>query len=277
MAKYDITSTMLTEAVSAYYKNDFTTMLNCLHSKVTFLFTGKNHLIEGREQLEAIIEKNTQSLEQQKIKYEILEMSCKSYTIRPYSCYSILQMEIRAHLPNGRMSQVNQRIVVYWQLFQRLQYAKNDYREGWFAMQVHASIAADSLLEVINKEKRPENILHGAVNTIESEPIIEDPYEVRDQTKKLRYISKKQMKRILGNGPYSIIILADGSQMKIHKKLDDFETELSPYGFVRIHKSHLVNSLYVKSISSYRMGMTDGTVLPVAKVRYRDVKAQFGK
>ena len=178
---------------------------------------------------------------------------------------------------DGRMSQVNQRIVVYWQLFQRLQYAKNDYREGWFAMQVHASIAADSLLEVINKEKRPENILHGAVNTIESEPIIEDPYEVRDQTKKLRYISKKQMKRILGNGPYSIIILADGSQMKIHKKLDDFETELSPYGFVRIHKSHLVNSLYVKSISSYRMGMTDGTVLPVAKVRYRDVKAQFGK
>lgn len=84
-------------------------------------------------------------------------------------------MEIRAHLSDETISQVNQRIVVYWQDYKQLQYAKEDYRKGWFVMSVHVSVAADSLREVVNHHQAPEGILHGALNIIEKEPIIEDP------------------------------------------------------------------------------------------------------
>lgn len=82
MAKYDITSEMLIQAVKAYYKNDFDTMLNWMHPNVTFLFTGKNQFVEGRKQLKALIEQHGRAIEARPVTYEILGISkcrgCKS-------------------------------------------------------------------------------------------------------------------------------------------------------------------------------------------------------
>lgn len=61
----------------------------------------------------------------------------------------------------------------------------------------------------------------------------------------------------------------------LYRKLDELETELSPYGFVRVHRSFLVNMRYVERISSYILRLTTGMELSVPKSRYPFVKREY--
>lgn len=58
----------------------------------------------------------------------------------------------------------------------------------------------------------------------------------------------------------------------IYKKLDEIEQILSGAGFVRIHRSFLVNMRYIDKISSYVMRLKNGQELSVPKTRYPQVK-----
>lgn len=62
---------------------------------------------------------------------------------------------------------------------------------------------------------------------------------------------------------------------RIYKKLEDVEKELSGFGFVRIHKSFVVNLGYVKRISSYRLYLSTGEDFSVPRNRYNEVKRRF--
>ena len=61
----------------------------------------------------------------------------------------------------------------------------------------------------------------------------------------------------------------------IYKKLSELETELEPYGFVRVHLSFLVNMRYIEKISSYVLWLTNGKEISVPKSRYADVKKKY--
>lgn len=63
-----------------------------------------------------------------------------------------------------------------------------------------------------------------------------------------------------------------GKIYSIYKKLDEIEQILSGAGFVRIHRSFLVNMRYIDKISSYIMRLKDGRELSVPKTRYPQVK-----
>lgn len=61
----------------------------------------------------------------------------------------------------------------------------------------------------------------------------------------------------------------------IYQKLDEIEMQLREFGFVRIHKSFLVNMRYIKKISGYILTLKDGRELSVPKARYPFVKQQY--
>lgn len=66
-----------------------------------------------------------------------------------------------------------------------------------------------------------------------------------------------------------------GGEYGLYKKLGEIESELSGFGFVRIHQSFLVNMKYIEKISSYTMTLTTGTELSVPKSRYQQVKKTY--
>ena len=57
--------------------------------------------------------------------------------------------------------------------------------------------------------------------------------------------------------------------------LGDYVDELTKYNFVPIHRSYLINMKYVKGLSKQEVTMKDGTILPISRLRYKDVKQSF--
>ena len=60
----------------------------------------------------------------------------------------------------------------------------------------------------------------------------------------------------------------------IAHSLKHFEADLLPRGFLRIHRSYIVNSRFVKSANLLESTLTleDGTVLRVARRRAKEIK-----
>ena len=62
---------------------------------------------------------------------------------------------------------------------------------------------------------------------------------------------------------------------RIYDKLDHIEQQLSGYGFLRVHKSYLVNMKHIRKISNYTIALDIGEELPVPRLRYREVKEAY--
>ena len=58
-------------------------------------------------------------------------------------------------------------------------------------------------------------------------------------------------------------------------KLDEVERRLKEYGFLRIHKSYLVNMRHVRRIRNYEAELDNGERLPIPRPRFQAVKEEY--
>jgi DNA-binding LytR/AlgR family response regulator len=68
---------------------------------------------------------------------------------------------------------------------------------------------------------------------------------------------------------------ADAPPYHLYAKLDEVETDLTAYGFIRIHKSYLVNIKCIKELKNYNVAMETDILLPIPKAKYRHVKERY--
>lgn len=59
--------------------------------------------------------------------------------------------------------------------------------------------------------------------------------------------------------------------------LDDLENMLKEKGFIRIHRTYLLNCLYVYQIRSEKVLLKDGSSLPLSRGRYESIKKTYQK
>ena len=76
-----------------------------------------------------------------------------------------------------------------------------------------------------------------------------------------------------GDTNYTSFHFKSRRRILIARPLKYFEADLLPRGFLRIHRSHIVNSRFIKSINLLENTVTlmDGTVLRVARRRVKEV------
>ena len=70
-------------------------------------------------------------------------------------------------------------------------------------------------------------------------------------------------------------MVAQSRNFSIRYKLSDMEKLLMPYGFIRIHKSYLVNYRFIFSIESRNVVLDSGQKLPLSRYREREVQQKF--
>ncbi|HUR31284.1 MAG TPA: LytTR family DNA-binding domain-containing protein [Saprospiraceae bacterium] len=84
--------------------------------------------------------------------------------------------------------------------------------------------------------------------------------------------------RCEGESNYTKFYLAGGKSLMVSHTLKDYDSILSDYGFVRVHKSHLVNMKYVSRVD--RDGfiwLSNGQSVPVSRRRKEEVLSMLKK
>lgn len=64
-------------------------------------------------------------------------------------------------------------------------------------------------------------------------------------------------------------------QYKCYASISDLEEQLKEKGFLRIHKSYLVNMRYIKKYQCHELEMADGHLLPVSAKNYAEQKKKY--
>ena len=71
------------------------------------------------------------------------------------------------------------------------------------------------------------------------------------------------------------IVHTEKENYEVYRKIGDFEQFLSQYGFLRTHKSYLVNYQYIYSIEQKSVFLDDGTEIPLSKHRISEIKQEY--
>lgn len=128
-----------------------------------------------------------------------------------------------------------------------LKMAAERYKKKSFSGEINQRL--EILLQNISKPLKPRKIV---LSTAEGYHIVNPDDIVRCQS----------------DSYYTSFYFVDGKRIIVSKTLKEFDELLSDFGFIRTHKSHLVNVKYIKSFLRADGGfilMTDGTEVPVSR------------
>ena len=94
------------------------------------------------------------------------------------------------------------------------------------------------------------------------------------------WVELDEIIRCESDNNYTTIYLRNGQRMVMSRTLKSLERELQEPKFIRVHRSHLVNIGFVKSLNSREevvIHLDNGAVVPVSRRRRADVlKAMEG-
>ena len=60
----------------------------------------------------------------------------------------------------------------------------------------------------------------------------------------------------------------------LYESMDELESKLGAYGFIRVHQSFMVNARHVRSINNYILTLDTGYEIKVPKARYKQVRQE---
>ena len=92
------------------------------------------------------------------------------------------------------------------------------------------------------------------------------------------YYAIKKIIRLEGEGNYTNIFFEKDKPLLASRTLKDFEEILAPHGFIRAHRSHLINKQFVKSVLfDGFIEMTDGSKIEISRRRKEAVMQQLNE
>lgn len=144
-------------------------------------------------------------------------------------------------------------------------------------------IDIDELIAAVEKVK--QNISSGA-HEVHTRILIDNLQTLNRQKKKVvlpvmegfEIVEVHEILRCQANGNFTDFLLTDGSKKMICRTLKFYDELLSDLGFIRIHKSHLVNMDYIvgyKKGKGGQVSMKNGDLVDVAPARKKDLLKYF--
>lgn len=136
---------------------------------------------------------------------------------------------------------------------------------GWLFYRQALAIA-DERRERRSEEKRAERLEYA----LASAKAASEPGRIElTSAGRTDFLSTEQIIRFEGAGDYVEAVFCDGSTKLYDDALVRLEAEL-PADYIRVHRSHIVNTAYVRTLEregsgTGRLTLTDGSVVPVSR------------
>jgi len=137
-----------------------------------------------------------------------------------------------------------------------------------FAIKAIRHRAVDYLLKPVDKDDFIEAVRR-AIRDIESR-LLNAPRIKLPVNKGFRQIEVPHIVRCEADSNYTHVFMTDGGRILVAKTLQEFEEQLSPYGFFRLHHKHLVNLQHILEYQSGKGGkvlLSDETWVDVSQRR----------
>jgi two-component system, LytTR family, response regulator len=96
--------------------------------------------------------------------------------------------------------------------------------------------------------------------------------------KEIRFVEPEKIVRCESSNNYTTFFLLSGEKIMTSKPIFEYEELLKDYGFIRCHQSHLVNKIYIKSLSKVEGGfllLEDNSQIPISRRRKDEVLQIF--
>jgi two-component system, LytTR family, response regulator len=97
---------------------------------------------------------------------------------------------------------------------------------------------------------------------------------------RIDFIGIAHIIRCEADSNYTHVYLDSRQKVTVSKTLKEFEELLRDSGFIRMHQSHLVNSVHIKSYQKNDGGyiiMDDDTLIPVSRTKKKEIVAMLRK
>lgn len=139
---------------------------------------------------------------------------------------------------------------------------------------------ADRLQQAVNKVALTNNIntendVYQKLPQLTTEP--KSRLIIKDKGK-INFVSIKDIKYLEGAQDYVKIYTVNGLYLK-HITMQSIEDVLAPEGFIRTHRSFIVNPAFVNNIfledQKYNIMLVDKTIIPVSRNKQKDIKSKF--
>jgi len=134
-----------------------------------------------------------------------------------------------------------------------------------FILKAFRSRAFDYLVKPVKEDE-----LKDCLTRYVQETQINNEFDLIVQVKQkgmIRPIHHRNILFIEGDGPYSRFQLHNES-LTIAKTLKSIETDIGP-GFIRVHKSYLVNKMYIKEFKNDTVTLHNGKWLKVSRTGFK--------
>jgi two-component system LytT family response regulator len=97
--------------------------------------------------------------------------------------------------------------------------------------------------------------------------------------KETRFIKTEEIVRCESSNNYTTFFIEDGEKIMTSRPIFEYEEILSGYGFLRCHQTHLVNKKFIRSLVKGDGGyllLTDGTEIPLSRMKKEEIKKELG-
>jgi two-component system LytT family response regulator len=139
-------------------------------------------------------------------------------------------------------------------------------------------LRATVLRHVENKETRDKNaaLYDNLIENLRKQDTKDFKIAITS-TQGTHFFTLDQIIRLEADSSYTHIHLINNKRFTASKTLKYFDEMLEEHGFVRIHKSHIINPVYLRQVNADHsmVTMSDGSQAEVARRKKDDVKAMM--
>ncbi len=99
---------------------------------------------------------------------------------------------------------------------------------------------------------------------------------VTDTQDVIHFLLPSEVLYVTANRRNSVIYTTTGEAIQARMSITDF-LKAAGEGFSSVHRSHVLNNVYISSIQKYKVIMTDGKSIPIPEKRYKEIREKLIK